>query len=390
MELPSAILVNLICALTSIIRTNLLVGVYSERIGHLAIEPQLGWLAIQHLKNNAVHSKSKSFLVIWLGGAFSANNLLTNLWRRVGIKTFALEIIGLTFSNRFLQASPFFKRVDFWDQAVLNDHLTNPAPIIDLNQEELREAQNALEQVGVPAGAEFVCLLARDSAYLSGQEWSYHSYRNSNVKTYELAAQKLAERGLFVLRMGSVTEAVLEAPSSRVIDYANSGMRSELLDFYLFTRCSLCLTSSTGPDVLSLLFGRPICYVNLNPFVQELCRLKAYSRQITAIPKRYLKSDGSPWTLSEILEKNLFSLYTTKDYTLSGVMLVDNTSKEICDAAIEAWTRICNQSTYSAADEKSQEQFWTLVNNIADAGIKRSSSVRVGSSFLRDFKEWTS
>ncbi len=46
-------------------------------------------------------------------------------------------------------------------------------------------------------------------------EWSYHDYRNSNIKNYFFAAENLARRGYYVLRMGSSNKEIIDKGISK-------------------------------------------------------------------------------------------------------------------------------------------------------------------------------
>ena len=71
------------------------------------------------------------------------------------------------------------------------------------------KGKKLLEKLGLPKNAKFICLLVRDAGYLSRHEktqnvgrWSHHNYRDGNIDKYVLAAEELAFRGYYVLRMG--------------------------------------------------------------------------------------------------------------------------------------------------------------------------------------------
>ena len=67
--------------------------------------------------------------------------------------------------------------------------------------------------------------------------WSYHSYRNFSVESLKLAAEFFADKGYFVLRMGKVVEEKLHSNNKKIIDYANTNLRSDFADMYLLANC---------------------------------------------------------------------------------------------------------------------------------------------------------
>ena len=66
--------------------------------------------------------------------------------------------------------------------------------------EEECAGRAALEEIGIPHGAPFVCFAARDSAYLDarypGRDWSYHDYRDCAIHNFKAAAEELVNRAI--------------------------------------------------------------------------------------------------------------------------------------------------------------------------------------------------
>jgi putative glycosyltransferase (TIGR04372 family) len=109
-------------------------------------------------------------------------------------------------------------------------------------------------------------LTVRNSAYLTklykGASTDYHNYRDSNIKNYILAAEALAARGYFVIRMGATVSQPMMTEHSNIIDYAYNGMRSDFMDIYLGAKCSFCISTGTGLDAIPEMLRRPIVYVH--------------------------------------------------------------------------------------------------------------------------------
>lgn len=130
-----------------------------------------------------------------------------------------------------------------------------------------------LEDLGIPNNGAWVCIYNRDSKYLYtsisatkfavGVSWEYHSFRDFAVKTMALAAEELASRGYYVLRMGEVVEEPLVATNPRIIDYANTPLRGGFADIFLLENCAAFLGSDSGILGVPLIFGKPTLLVNL-------------------------------------------------------------------------------------------------------------------------------
>ena len=136
--------------------------------------------------------------------------------------------------------------------------------------EEENFAKGWLRDQGLQEGEPFVCLLARDDAYLDNERlhsknkghWSYHSYRNSEIATYVPAMEWLADQGYWVLRMGKIMSKPIPSEHPKIIDYAFHEEKSDLLDIWLFANCNFCITTSTGLDCISHIYKKPLLIIN--------------------------------------------------------------------------------------------------------------------------------
>ena len=118
---------------------------------------------------------------------------------------------------------------------------------ISFTSKEEFKGKEILKKNGIPENAKFVCMLVRDSAYLdrdkhfSLREWKYHNFRDGDIDNYVLAAEELARRGYYIFRMGVKVLKPLISSNPKIIDYANSEMRSDFMDIYLGAKCSFCI-----------------------------------------------------------------------------------------------------------------------------------------------------
>ena len=138
-----------------------------------------------------------------------------------------------------------------------------------------------MKNFGLPNNAKFVCLFVRDSAYLENyqfnifNDWSYHNHRDGNIDRYVLAAEELAQRGYFVFRMGKKVIKPLKSSNSKIIDYANSKMRSDFMDIYLGGKCTFCITTGAGFDSIPYIFRKPLVAIEV-----PLSTLRTFSKKI--------------------------------------------------------------------------------------------------------------
>jgi putative glycosyltransferase (TIGR04372 family) len=268
-----------------------------------------------------------------------------------------------------------------------------PPHLLFTTEEESR-GEAGLRSMGIPAEAQFVCLIARDNAYLDSHipnNWNYHNYRNSEIQNYVLASETLGDRGFFVIRMGAMVHAAINSAHPKVIDYATNGMRSDFMDIYLGAKCAFCISVGVGFDAVPIIFRRPVAYVNMVP-VSYLNTFQ--EKKVLGIFKHHLDADSnSELTLSKILTNGVGSCLHTSDYETKGVDLIENTPEEVRDVAIEMAERLTDTWQAHPEDESLQQRFWEIFpTDAVDAGkgnpLHGEIRARYGAAFLRNNPEW--
>lgn len=134
--------------------------------------------------------------------------------------------------------------------------------------EEESLGQGMLKKMGFLTDKPFVCFHARDSAYLNaffpGDNFYYHNFRNASISNYYEMAQRLTEKGYFVIRMGAKVHEPFITDNPMVIDYATK-YRSDFLDIYLSAKSTFFIGCGSGLDEVPKLFKRPVIYTNIVP-----------------------------------------------------------------------------------------------------------------------------
>lgn len=241
----------------------------------------------------------------------------------------------------------------------------------DFTKDEHTQARAWLRSVGWREEMPIVCLLVRDSEYLATEpglnpeasgkpagSWDYHSYRNSDIRTFIPAVEWLVSQGAFVLRMGKAMETAVAVPG--MFDYAFSGSRSDFLDVWLFANCSMCVTTGSGPDYISLFAGRPIVAVNYLP----LRALFTSGVAITA-PKALYNDSGRRLSLSETMEANFLR---TEEYSQNGILIRDLSADEILNVVKEGWLRSLGVWKETAYGQAVKERFAALLRKFPPTG----------------------
>lgn len=277
------------------------------------------------------------------------------------------------------------------DDRDVHNLMEGTQPHLEFTEEELARGQMQLLAMGVPPGAQFICILARDSAYLNhhfnGGNFDYHKYRDSDIQNYVLAAEELANRGYYVIRMGAKVRNALNSSHPRVIDYAANGMRSDFMDIYLGAKCFFTISSQAGWDCVPYIFRRPICYVNAVP----LGYFMSFQKNVLYITKHHMFR-GRALSCKDIFSKKVGFCLRTYQYESEGIDLVENSPSEIRDLAFEMVERLTGAWRPLDHDEALQERFRKVFKSeVLDARGRRlhgKINARFGTLFLRKNPEF--
>jgi len=202
----------------------------------------------------------------------------------------------------------------------------------------------------------FVCLNVRDSAYekhFGRSENFIRRSRNSNIDDYEDAIKCLLANDLVIFRMGSVVEKSVNILDTRFIDYAANGMRSELLDLYLGSKCKFAISTGTGWDEVPRMFQRPLLLVNLFDYVRPI----NITSTSLVFPKIFLSLDNHrPLSLVEAIDLYHRDVFKTKlgSSEDAGVVIRDMSSEELVDAVTEMAQRV--EGTFVETPEQKEMQ----------------------------------
>lgn len=212
-----------------------------------------------------------------------------------------------------------------------------------------------LRSLGWQEGEPFITLFVRDSEYLvqsplhgdcsleARRVWEYHSYRDSEIRTYTEAIEYLLAQGFWVFRMGQIMGSPANISHPRFIDYAFSPEKSPFLDIWLFARATGVISSPSGPNLLAAVYSRPLLSVNMLPLQDSYGWLENY-----IFPKTLVWADTrQPLTYQEHIWANFSS---THEYKLHGIEIQDMSPNELSDA--------CAQFVQILRDPSRFEQFF--------------------------------
>lgn len=382
--LPFALLTVLIVRLISplyIVRFHRMI---SWRMGHFAANIELYLCEMDAGINRPKHR----FFDIWYYPPVACcNKQLLCMWKRVLHMGPEWLLAPVVWINSLIPHGDIHRIGDnIKDDIDVHNLLDRFPPHLGFLPEEESRGEYGLRDLGIPEGASFVCLFVRDSSYLHNQspriDWSYHDYRDCDVQNYILAAQKLVERGYYVVRMGAVVKEAMNVEHPMIIDYATNGMRSDFMDIYLGAKCVFCISNGSGFDAIPTIFRRPILFVDTVPLGLAW---KGSTKHISTIKKHWLRDQGRFMTFKEIFDRGLgLSLYSSSFEDI-GVELIESTSEEVTAAVLEMEGRLSGTWETTMDDEELQRHFWKIFPKNEWYGEIRS---RIGADFLRKHKDW--
>ena len=282
------------------------------------------------------------------------------------------------------------------------NNLFDKCKILDFTNEEKIYGKKILNKFGLKDKDKFVMLDVRDKAYqlkkISARyrDWSYHDYRHIDIDKFVLAAEELTKRGYYIFRMGVIVEKPFKSKNPKIIDYANSNLRSDFMDIYLGAKCSFCISTGSGFQCLPELFKKPIIDLSV-PLGDKLTHSEKY---LLMIKHHVLKKEKRRLSLSEIFSYGVAYAFETKIFEQKGIELVENTPEEIKDLAIEMVENLESKKKLNPEDEELQRTFRNLyASNILRYENQKPKNIkgdilhgqirsRFGTKFLRENRDW--
>ena len=199
--------------------------------------------------------------------------------------------------------------------------------------------------------------------------------------------------------MGVVVEKKLNSDNPKIIDYANSKLRSDFMDVYLAANCSFCISTGYGFEDLPCVFRKPLVQLIL-----PLGDAYTHNEKYLIMTKRHiLKKDKREMSLSEIFSSGAAYTYDTKNFEKIGVELVDYTEEEIRDVVLEMAESLLNLKEKKIEDEDLQKKFKDLyISKVKSINYNKNTKnihhykqifhteirSRYSTKFLKENKNW--
>jgi putative glycosyltransferase (TIGR04372 family) len=354
----------------------------SGRIGHFLLE--YDWY-FSFLKLNTIPKTRPQIDLFFYEGNIS-NTYLDQLWRRKAhilprflvFPLYAILRISPALS-RFLVPLPL-RPTDF-------SVIDNLPSQIQMSNLEIQKGIEALNSVGIKENSKLVCLYVRDSAYAEslGLEVDFASYRDSEIENYLPLIEELLKLGYFVARMGKVTGKVISVQSPMFLDYANSKIRSDFLDFYISSVSMLAICTDSGMMQFPIAFRKPLGLVNV-PAFHGLLKGKC----LTLFQfKTFLDSStGVELNLIELLSRGFEEVDDLRGFLDIGITHQENSPEELLNFGLELLKFVESPAVNNAAYRAIAEEFKSIARSgFLETQVPRLSIswVKNHSNFLKDF-----
>ena len=219
-----------------------------------------------------------------------------------------------------------------------------------------RSAVTWMKSLGWNEGEPFVCLHVRDNAFHGNDPNGAAAERSNDIERFSLLIQTLTDHGVWVFRTGRVAERRSPVSTLRFVDYASHKDRSDELDVWLFANATLTVSTGSGPDMISSVFGRPALFVDV------LGMDFSYWANIELLPRRYLwRHSRRDLTFAEWVD---IAGRANRQPASAAVEVVYRTADEISSAVQLRLERLV-AATDSSGWEQQREDFLTALRSTA-------------------------
>ena len=255
-----------------------------------------------------------------------------------------------------------------WNLAL--DQWADAPPLLELEPEIELSGQKLLSKVGVPPDAWFVGLHVREGM----KGGAMRSGADADIRDYQLAIERIVEKGGWVVRMGRGGTPLPE--SAQVWDYANSEFSSDWMDVFLWASCRFFVGTSSGPLSVPPTFGRPVVHTNA-------CAVGNSHgfRNSVMLPKLLWSDEREDFLNFSEMFKAPYGWTVLPEYDSGRTKLVPNTPQEIVSAVDEMLDHLDGIRPL-ASDPKMQEAFEAIREP-----YRATSRLKVADSFLHAHKE---
>lgn len=354
------------------------VMVFTDRIGHLALEPDC------LLKEQALGLIPKRRWFVLAPPGRVSNQHLLQYWKPLirvfedPVACFILSSISRFGLMRYdirhyilaaNKAHTAYRIYSQWGKR---------QPLIKLTPSDEEWSAQVLPRMGLPEGAWFVCVHVREGGFSPIDE-EIHAHRNGSIEAVIPAIQEITRRGGWVIRIGDPTMKQLP-PLPHVIDYAHHSMKCERLDVILCAKARLLLGNTSGITLVGTLFGVPCALANVIP----ISTLWFGDSDISIQKLLWSEQHGRLLRFDEAMASPASEYRYAALYQQAGLVVVENSDEEIRDLVIEMFDRLDGKFVVNSEDRDLARHYRSLIHESHCSFHSRAS---VSTLFLRRHAE---
>jgi|688.fasta_scaffold26537_2 putative glycosyltransferase (TIGR04372 family) len=354
----------------------------SQRIGHFILE--VDWyLVSQNLPKVTVAQRHfKSLDLFFLSGQISNEYFSSRVRSTLNVLP-KLILIGAYMMNRFLPDGDRYI-VPLPDRPTDLSIFDNKESFAIFSEEEKVRGELILSQMGVRRNDKIVCFYIRDEAYgkkyFASVDQSYSDYRNSSLINYIEAMNYLVENGFTVFRMGKTVNVGLDCSNPKIIDYPNSPIQSDFMDFYIASRMEMAISTDSGMMQFPIWARKPFGLVNVpaNHGMVESQYLLLFQFK-TFFSSKFNRA----LSLNEMINTSLLDSDSSLEFQRKGLIHIENSKTEIYGFVQEFLNIFEDENTYR---ELSSQR----ISRLASSNSRNSTSwipKKISSNWLYENKE---
>lgn len=350
--------------------------IFTDRIGHLAIEPDtlLKAQALGLIKSRRWCIISPKFRI--------ANQHLMTYWRKHFL-VFDDNMICFILNSLSLWSFMQYNVSHFINNKKgpqltysINSLWGSREPILKLTLEDEIYATEQLNKLGISKNAWYVCVHTREGGFSPIDE-ELHRHRNSHINNLILAINEIVQRGGYVIRLGDPTSLPL-TENPKIIDYAHHALRNERMDILLCAKAHFILGNTSGIFIVGSIFGVPCALANMIPMPTL-----GFCPRDLSIPKLYKdKKTGRYLSFSTIMSSPIASyryaaLFENRDFEIE-----ENSAEDILEMTIEMLDRLDNKYLETTALKEMHARYMALY---AEHHYSFGAISKISHEFLRKY-----
>lgn len=310
------------------------VTVFTDRVGHLAIEPDC------LVKEQVLGLIPERRWFILAPSGRVANSHLLNYWKPLirvyenRLACFILSSMSLFGLMRYDISHYILAKGKIQAAYTINKQWEGRKPVLSLTREDEEWGAKAFRKMGLPENFWFVCVHVREPGFSPVDE-ELHNHRNGSVKNVMPAINEIIRRGGWVFRIGDASMTRLSA-TPYMIDYAHHSMKSEKLDVILCAKAKFILGNTSGISIVGSVFGVPCAITNMIPMTDLW-----FSKKDLCIPKLlWSRRLGRYLQFEEILNSPVAGYRNASLYKENGIKVEENSSDDILELVKEMFDNL--------------------------------------------------